>query len=75
LYRLAHIIEEAMKVFDMSTMPVTKIEFIRVLCMQSTAAGRAEEITKADAEAVLGLNHLISGAPYDCKTPPQEKLL
>jgi hypothetical protein len=73
LYRLAHIIEETMKAFDMSKMPVTKIEFIRAVCMQG--AGRAEEITKADVEALLGLNDLISGAPYDSKTPPQEKLL
>jgi hypothetical protein len=75
LYRLAHIIEETMKAFDMPKMAVTKIEFIRAVCMQTAAAGRAEEITKADVEALLGLNDLISGAPYDSKTPPQEKLL
>jgi hypothetical protein len=64
-----------MTVFDMTTTSVTSEEFIRALFIQRAEGCCVADMTKADIEALLGLDHLNSGAPYDTKTPLKEKLL
>lgn len=65
-----------MKPFDMSTMPRTSMKFIRALCDQSRAAGRAEEISHADAQVVLGCLDALNGfaGPNPPTLPQEDKL-
>jgi len=67
--------EKTMNVFDMKNLSVTSEQFDRAIVSQRAEAGRFDCITKADMEALLGLAHLNSGAPYDSKTPLKDRLL
>jgi hypothetical protein len=65
-----------MKPFDMSTTPRTSMKFIRALCDQSRAAGRADEITHEDAQVILGCYGALNGfaAPNPPQLPQEDKL-
>lgn len=59
-----------MKVFDASTMSRTSMKFISALCDQSRAAGRADEISHADAQVILVCLDARNGFAGP-KAPPQ----